>query len=84
MLPADRIVQLTFRPSGFELLVVKSICLPFVFCKTIKGKPQVLDLRQVELMKLDEGFADAVRAGRKQNSKSSKTKKAKKKRKRKS
>jgi hypothetical protein len=41
-------------------------------------------VRLVELMKLDEGFAAAVRAGQKQDSKLSKTKKTKKKRKQKS
>ena len=84
ILPADRIVRLVFLPTEFELLTVKSICVPFVFCKTLEGKHAVYDVRQVELMKLDQGFAATVREGRKQDTKADKTRKSKKKRKKKS
>lgn len=83
MLPADRIVQLSFLPSEFELLVVKSICLPFVFCKSNDGQHKVFDLRQSELMKVDRAFAASVRKGHKLDSRSSKNGKKKKRQKRK-
>lgn len=60
---SDHVVQLTFLPADFELLFVKSICIPFVFCKTTAGKHKVIDVRQVELARLDPSFALQVQKG---------------------
>jgi hypothetical protein len=48
------------RGSGSPLRV-KAVCLPFVLVARINGKPRTLDLRRVQLVKLDRGYAKLVR-----------------------
>jgi hypothetical protein len=61
MWPPDQPVHITFLPFGDrEPLKVKSVCLPFVLCELPNGKPKVHDVRQVQLLKLDHGFAQTV------------------------
>lgn len=63
-LPPEQPVKLTFLPfEEFECLKVKSVCLPFILCKSCRNRQRVLDVRQVQLAKLDPGFAKRVRKG---------------------
>ena len=52
-------------------LKVKAICLPFVFAKAADGGRQTVDVRQVQLVRLDCGYArtvwKALRANRKKS-----------------
>ena len=80
ILPPDRVVSLTFYPCvPNEPLTVQSVCLPFVLCEMINGDHVVHDVRQTQLVRLDQDFAGAVRCALKANedSKKSKTKSAK-------
>jgi len=67
---------------------VKSICLPYVLCRTTQGTHVVHDLRKTQLVKLDTSYAQSVRKAWKADTKSledgkkkQKTKKRKKNRK---
>ena len=87
-LPPEQTVRLTFLPyEEFECLKVKSVCLPFVLCKSCRNRHKVIDVRQVQLAKLDPAFARAVRkhassgsAGLKNKTGNSRRKKRRKKR----
>lgn len=62
MLPPDQKVQVTFLPwESPQPLKVQSICLPFVLCKQVNGKSEMLDIRQVQLVRLDFEFASRAR-----------------------
>ncbi|MCP3902870.1 MAG: hypothetical protein GY715_04465 [Planctomycetes bacterium] len=51
-------VRLRWLPwDGGAPLKVKDVCLPFVLVRPPKGRRQVLDVRRVELARLDSGFA---------------------------
>ena len=66
ILPPESQVRITFLPiEEPQTLKVKSICLPFVLCTLADGKHQVYDVRQVQLVRLDRGFAQKVRDSRK-------------------
>ncbi len=66
MLPIEQPVKITYLPyDDYEALQVKKICLPFVICKTFEGRHRYLDIRQVQLARLDEGYANADRKARK-------------------
>jgi hypothetical protein len=47
------------REAGLPLKV-KAICLPFVFLTTPKGRYRSVDVRQVELVRLNSGYARFV------------------------
>ena len=80
--PPDELIRLTVRPQdGHQPLKIKSICLPWVLCKTIDGKHIVHDLRQTQLSRLDPGFVAAVHKSYKSDLDKEKKKKGKKKRK---
>lgn len=90
ILPIDQPITITYLPYGDqEALVVEQICLPFVLCKTFENRHRYLDVRQVQLARLDKAFAVAERWARKQdlkvatfeNEKESKKKKRRKKKK---
>jgi hypothetical protein len=57
-------------PSGTGLpLKVKAICLPFVFVKPPTGQFETIDIRRVQLVRLDESYGRKVwRSLRTQNS----------------
>lgn len=40
---------------------VRAICLPFVFLKAPNGKSRTVDIRQVQLVRLDKSYAKLVR-----------------------
>lgn len=42
-------------------LHVEGVCLPFVFVKTVRGDFRTLDLRQLQLVRLDPDYARLVR-----------------------
>jgi hypothetical protein len=51
-------VRLRWLPwDGARPLRVRDVCLPFVLVRPAKGKSEVLDLRRVQLAKLDPDFA---------------------------
>ena len=90
MLPIEQPITITYLPfDDQEALIVEKICLPFVICKTYDQRHRYLDIRQVQLARLDKGFARADRKARKhdqkaaafENEKASKKKKRSKKRK---
>jgi hypothetical protein len=47
-------------PESGTPLRIKSICLPFVFVKNPRGQVQTLDIRQVQLVRLDSDYAGDV------------------------
>ncbi|QDT53278.1 hypothetical protein Pan44_12940 [Caulifigura coniformis] len=53
-------LQITGRGSGRPLRI-KAVCLPFVLVSRIDGKFRTLDVRRVQLVKLDRDFAKLVR-----------------------
>jgi len=65
-------------------LVVQQICLPFILCKTFDDRHRYLDIRQVQLARLNKSFAVADRKARLHDQKaaSSENDKASKKKKR--
>ena len=67
----DQLVRLrTWASDGGVPLKIKAICLPFVFLKSPDGFSQTVDVRRVELVRLDKRYAKTVRkANRKQRSK---------------
>ncbi len=56
--PPELPVRISFRAStDFGPLKVKAVCLPFVLCKSIStGARKLLDIRQVQLMRLANNF----------------------------
>jgi hypothetical protein len=58
----DELVRIRFVPTGSGLpLRIKAICLPFVFVTSPLGQGQSIDVRQVQLVRLKEGYAKTVR-----------------------
>ena len=77
-------VNVTFLPpADTEPMVVCSVCLPFVLCKTSATCHRVFDLRQVQLVRLDKAFAETYRAARKKDLEPSSPNKEEKKKKKK-
>lgn len=77
-MPPERPVRMTYLHAMDQgPLRVESVCLPFVLCQPMKGRGRVLDVRQVQLARLDACFADQVRSA--QKSKKSRKKKSRKK-----
>ena len=71
MLPPHQKVRITFQPfEDYLPMKVKSICLPFVLCEMHNDKHQVLDIRQIQLVKLDPAFAKEVRKSLKSDTES--------------
>lgn len=82
--PPDELIRLTFKAFGdHHPQKIKSICLPFVLCQQSDGKHIVHDLRQVQLTRLDAGFASDVTTALKSDKGDSKKRKKKKKNKKK-
>lgn len=74
-LPTDRPVQLTYMACDNPTpLKVKGVCLPFVLCEAIDEVHHVYDVRQVQLVRLDERFASLVRRVTRTKSRKSKRK----------
>ena len=67
----DQLVRLrTCASEGGTPLKIKAICLPFVFLKSPDGFSQTVDVRQVELVRLNKRYAKIVwKEHRKQQSK---------------
>jgi hypothetical protein len=53
-------IQSMARDAGTPLRV-QAVCLPFVFLKTPIGKPRTVDIRRVQLVRLDASYARLVR-----------------------
>lgn len=64
----DEVVRLQAigRASGRPLRI-KAVCLPFVLVTRIDGKSRTLDVRRVQLVKLDRSFAKLVRKSIRRN-----------------
>ena len=56
--PPDQTIDIAFTKSADENapLLVKSVCLPFVLCKSVDGDHRLIDLRRTALLKLDNTF----------------------------
>lgn len=58
---ADQPIRVRYRASEAGLpLRVKAICLPFVFVKSALRQRQTIDVRQVQLVRLDRHYARTV------------------------
>ncbi len=88
ILPIDQPITITYLPyDDQEALVVQQICLPFLLCRTFDDRHRSLDVRQVQLARLNKSYAAADRKARKhdqkaassENDKGSKKKKRRKK-----
>ena len=65
ILPIEQPITITYLPYGDqEALVVQQICLPFIICKTFDDRHRYLDVRQVQLARLNKSFATADRKSR--------------------
>ena len=65
ILPIEQPITITYLPYGDqEALVVEQICLPFILCKTFENRHRYLDVRQVQLARLNKSFAAADRKAR--------------------
>lgn len=54
-------VMVQFRaPGAGTPLKIKAICLPFVFVKCPNGTVQTLDVRQIQLVRLNSEYASTV------------------------
>jgi hypothetical protein len=64
----DELVRVRCIPAGSGLpLKVKAICLPFVLVKTPSGDRETVDVRKVQLVRLNKGYAkEVIRYHRKQ------------------
>ncbi len=69
----DELVRVRCRPSGAGMpLKIKAICLPFLFVKLPLGQCEMIDIRQVQLVRLKDPYAKTVWKGiRKQQSRRS-------------
>jgi hypothetical protein len=57
----DEPVRIRYRTrEGGRPLKVKGVCLPFVFVKTPTGRWRSIDIRQVELVRLDRDYGRLV------------------------
>jgi len=80
--PPDELIRLTLKATDDHYpMTVKSICLPFVLCKGIDKQHAVYDLRRLQLRRLDQDFANAVRGAYKKDNKLNQKKKRKSKKK---
>jgi hypothetical protein len=68
----DELVRLQAlgRSTGRPLRI-KAVCLPFVLVTRSDGKSRTLDIRRVQLVKLDRGYAKLVRKAMRRNSSTS-------------
>ena len=65
ILPIEQPITITYLPYGDqEALIVEQVCLPFVLCKTFENRHRYLDVRQVQLARLNKSFAAADRKAR--------------------
>ena len=61
VLKPDEMVRLRMIPKNAgQPLRVTAVCLPFVYAESRKGKLVILDIRDVELVRLDKRCAKAV------------------------
>ncbi len=61
---ADEMIRLQHTPrNGGRPLRIKAVCLPFVLVVRADGRCRTVDVRRVQLVKLDRGFAKLVRKG---------------------
>ena len=80
-LPPHEPVNVTLLSYSVVPLKVEAICVPFVLCRCPDEKTQCLDLRQTQLFRLTQEFAEAMRSSLKlEKQPSDKDKKKKKKR----
>ena len=57
----DELVRVRYIPKhGGTPLKIKAICLPFVYVKSPGGQLQVIDVRQVQLVRLTRRYGKAV------------------------
>ncbi len=57
----DELVRIRSIPSGSGMpLKVKAICLPFVFVKPPVGQCETIDIRRVQLVRLNERYGKTV------------------------
>ena len=57
----DELVRIRYIPSGSGMpLKVKAICLPFVFVKPPIGQSETVDIRKVQLVRLNERYGKAI------------------------
>jgi hypothetical protein len=57
----DEVVRVRYLPAhGGVPRKVKAICLPFVYTQSPGGQRQVIDIRKVQLVRLQTGYAKAV------------------------
>ena len=57
----DELVRIRYIPSGSGMpLKVKAICLPFVFVKPPIGQSETVDIRKVQLVRLNERYGKTV------------------------
>lgn len=61
-LEADQVVSIRYRPpeSGDPMKVI-DVCLPYVFVKPLRAKPQTLDVRTCQLAKMSKSYVKNVR-----------------------
>ena len=60
--PPESPVRIRWIPRKVEPpLKVRAVCLPFVLVQQISGKCQQLDIRQVQLARLEAGYAKLAR-----------------------
>ena len=62
--PPERPIEIAFKPHAFRMFKVRSVALPFVLCLAESGEPEVLDVRQVELLRLPAKFVKTCRQAR--------------------
>jgi hypothetical protein len=57
----DELVRVRYIPSRSGMpLKVKAICLPFVFVKSPIGESETVDIRNVQLVRLNKRYGKAV------------------------
>ena len=56
----DEPVRIKFQSGGGTPLKIKAICLPFVYVKSPDGTSRTMDVRQVQLARLNPDYATAV------------------------
>jgi hypothetical protein len=57
----EQLVRVRCLPSGSNLpLKIKAICLPFVFVQSVHGHGECLDIRRMQLVRLDDCYAKTV------------------------
>ena len=58
----EELVRMRCIPTDSGMpLKIKGICLPYVFVKSPFGQCETIDVRRVQLVRLDEGYAKKVR-----------------------